>query len=220
AAAAYRAQLEPSDALTLDNVAYATASSVKQVSLLFISPVPADGAGLKSIPGVGVTTVSPNAYSPDDSANADVAIFEYSVPKALPTVSSLLVIPPPGDPLFNFTVEPASRLMLTSWPTTDPLTEGVNFRLLDLHSGEYFGQHAWMRAVVSGASGGLLMTGQREGHRFLATGFNPFPYLGKQNLPMSVLTLNMLSYLAGLGAQTSGFRTGEPWIVPAGVREI
>ena len=61
------------------------------------------------------------------------------------------------------------------------------------------------------------MRGHRQGHRIVATGFNPFPYLGNRNLPMSILTLNMLGYLAGFGAQTGGFHTGEPWTVPAGV---
>ena len=37
---------------------------------------------------------------------------------------------------------------------------------------------------------------------------------------MSILTLNLMSYLAGLGAQTSGYHTGEPWMVPAGVKTI
>jgi hypothetical protein len=216
----YRALLEPSDAFALDNVAYATASAVKQVLILFVSPAPADGEGLKLIPGVGVTTVTPSAYSPKELANSDLAIFEYAIPKELPTVNALLVMPPPGDPVFNFAVQPAARVQLTAWPTTDPLTDGVNFRLLTVHSGEYLAQHSWMQSVVSGGGGGLILAGQRQGHRFVATGFNPFPYLGRKNLPMSVLTLNLLSYLAGFGAQTLGFRTGEPWIVPAGVSEI
>jgi hypothetical protein len=77
-----------------------------------------------------------------------------------------------------------------------------------------------MQAVVSGNGGGLMLSGSRQGHRFVATGFNPFPYLGRDNLPMSILTLNVLGSLAGFGAQSSGYRTGEPWMVPAGVRAI
>lgn len=37
---------------------------------------------------------------------------------------------------------------------------------------------------------------------------------------MSILTLNMLGYLAGLGAQGTALRTGEPWLIPAGVRQV
>jgi hypothetical protein len=77
-----------------------------------------------------------------------------------------------------------------------------------------------MAAVVSGQGGGLLLRGERQGHRYIATGFNPFPYLGRRNLPMSVLTLNILSYLAGLGTSSAGFRTGQPWLTPAGVEII
>jgi len=66
----------------------------------------------------------------------------------------------------------------------------------------------------------LILAGDRQDHRYIATGLNPLPYLGKQNLPMSILTLNLLSHLAGLGAAETGYRTGESWIAPAGVREI
>jgi hypothetical protein len=96
----------------------------------------------------------------------------------------------------------------------------VNFRLLNLHGGEYLGQHPWLQAIVTGSGGALMLAGERSGHRIVALGFNPFPYLGRQNLPMSVLTLNSLSYLAGFGAETAGYHTGDPWIVPAGVNAI
>lgn len=219
-AAVYRAQLGPDDGFMIDNTAYAIGSAVKSVAVLFVSPTPADGASLRSIPGVSVATRAPNAYSPKDLANFDLAIFEYTAPKELPTVNTLLVMPPPGDPVFNFTAIPAPRVELTDWPTTDPLTDAVNFRLLNLRQGEYLGEHPWMQAVVTGNGGGLMLSGGRQGHRFVATGFNPFPYLGRENLPMSILTLNVLGSLAGFGAQTSGYRTGEPWMVPAGVNAI
>ena len=142
------------------------------------------------------------------------------MPKELPAGNALLVMPPGGDPVFNFAVRPADSIQIASWQRPDPLTDEVNFRLLELRHGEFFDLHPWMESIVSGNGGGLLLAGVRQGHRYVATGFNPFPYLGKQNLPMSVLTLNMLSYLAGLGADSVGYRTGEPWLVPAGVEKI
>ena len=219
-ARAYRAQLEPGDGFPLDNVAYATGSALAGVSILFVSPTPADGASLRSIPGVGLTTVPPARYTPAELTAADVAIFEYSVPKELPAVNTLLIMPPPGDPVFDFRLRAASRLDLTGWPSIDPLTDGVNFHLLRLSSGEYFGVHSWMQPVIGGSGGTLVLAGNRQGHRYVATGFNPLPYLGRANLPMSILTLNILSHLAGLGRPGGGLRTGEPWTVPAGVREI
>jgi hypothetical protein len=216
----YKVELAPSDALALDNVAYATAGSVKAVSILFISPTPDDASGLKSIPGVEVTAKTPDAYQPDDLANVDLAIFEYAAPRSIPAVNTMLVMPPPGNPVFGLLVTPAAQIQIAGWRQTDTLTDSVNFRLLTLRSGEYFGTHPWMSQVVSGDGGAILLKGERGGHRFVATGFNPFPYLGRRNLPMSVLTLNAISYLAGLGSSSAGYHTGEPWLVPAGVSSV
>jgi len=62
--------------------------------------------------------------------------------------------------------------------------------------------------VVGGDGGALLLKGERGAHRFVATGFNPFPYLGKRNLPMSVLTLNAikLSRRPGLEQRRLSYR--------------
>lgn len=215
----YRAVLAPADAFALDNVAYATAGSVRAVTILFITPTPADAVGLDTIPGAKVTVVAPDKFAPADLAKADVAVFEYSAPKALPPVNTLLVMPPP-DPVFGFAVAPASNIEIARWQKTDALTDAVNFRMLNLRNGEFFGQHPWMAAVVSGQGGGLILRGERQGHRYVATGFNPFPYLGRRNLPMSVLTLNLLGYLAGLGTNAGSYHTGEPWLVPAGVTGV
>ncbi len=216
----FSATLEPADAFPLDNTAWATAEAVGSISVLFVTPTPADAAGLASLYGVKLKTVAPENYSPADAARADLVIFEYAAPKELPPADALLVMPPAGEPVFGFTTAPATRIQIADWETPNPLTDGVNFRLFDLRAGELFGLHPWMEPVVDGDGGGLVLSGLREGHRFVATGFNPFPYLGKKNLPMSVLTLNLLSYLAGLGSDSAGYRTGEPWLVPAGVDKV
>ncbi|MGD0072711.1 MAG: BatA domain-containing protein [Candidatus Binataceae bacterium] len=219
-ASVYRAELQPSDSFPLDNVAFATAGAIKPIDVLFVSPVRADADSLGALPGVKVTVQSPENFSPANAVQADLTIFEYAVPKELPAGNALLVMPPGGDLVFNFSVRPAESIQIASWQRPDPLTDEVNFRLLELRRGEFFDLHPWMESIVSGNGGGLILAGTRQGHRYVATGFNPFPYLGKQNLPMSVLTLNMLSYLAGLGADSVGYRTGEPWLVPAGVAKI
>ncbi len=220
AAKIYKAELSPGDGFPLDNVAFATAGSVKSVSILFVSPHPGDAQGLDSIPGVTVATKSPDAFTPADLNNIDLAIFEFAAPKELPTVNSMLVMPPAGDPVFGIDSTSVASVQITRWSPIDPLTDAVNFRLLNIREGEVFGTHPWMESVVDGAGGSLLLRGERQGHRFVATGFNPFPYLGRRNLPMSIVTLNTLGYLAGVGANSGGFRTGQPWLVPAGVHDV
>src|ERR1700683_4488341 len=215
----YKAELSPRDGFSLDNIAYATAGSVKSVSILFVSPRPGDANGLDSIPGVRVSAKSPDAFTPADLNNIDLAIFECEAPEELPTVHSMMVMPPAGEPVFGFEATPSAQIQIARWIPTDPLSDSVNFRLLNIGQGELFASHPWMESAVDGAGGSLMLHGERQGHRFLATGFNPFPYLGKRNLPMSILTLNALGYLAGVGANSGGYRTGQPRLVAGGVAD-
>jgi len=220
AADVYRAELSPTDGFPLDNLAYAAAGSMRAVTILFVSPTPEDARGLESIPGVAVTARTPEAYAPPELAGADVALFQYATPKELPSVNALFVMPPASDSALGFTATLTDQVNIAGWRKTDPLADSVNFRLLNLRAGELFGAHPWMSEVVAGQDGALLLRGERDGHRYVAAGFNLFPYLGERNLPMSVLTLNVLSYLAGLGADSAGYRTGQPWLVPAGVAQV
>jgi len=218
-AAVYRAQLSPADAFALDNVAYATSAAGESLHLLFVSPTPADAQGLAGLPGISVQTVAPQDYSPANS-KADLIVFEYAVPKELPGANALLVMPPPGDPVFDLRDVGGATTQITSWRTPDPLTDGVNFRLLALRQAQSFAPHTWLAPVVTSNLGGLILAGSHEGHRYVAMGINPFPYLGSRNLPMSILTLNILGYLSGFGAVEQGYRTGRPWVVPAGITSI
>jgi Aerotolerance regulator N-terminal len=216
---AYRADLKPADSFALDNVAWATPAAGAQIQVLFVSPTPADAAGLRSLPQLSLRTVAPENYSPE-AARADLLIFEYGMPKELPAANALLVMPPGGDDVFGLRLMPGATTQITDWRSPDALTDGVNFRLLSPRQPESFAAHPWMQSVVNSNLGSLIMQGTHEGHHYVVLGFNPFPYLGRSNLPMSVLTLNILSYLSGFGSEDAGYRTGEPWIVPAGVSEI
>ena len=174
---------------------------------------------MQYLPQLNVHTLAPENYSPEN-AKADLLIFEYGVPKELPAANALLVMPPGGDDVFGLRVVAGATTQITDWRSPDPLTDGVNFRLLSLRQPESFAVHPWMQSIVNSNLGSVLMEGKHQGHRYVVLGFNPFPYLGRRNLPMSVLTLNILGYLSGFGSEDKGYRTGEPWIVPAGVTRI
>lgn len=220
AAQVYRARLKPDDGFALDNVAYAVGRQGRELTVVFVSPTPEHGASLALLPGVKVRSLAAASFSPADFAGADLAVFEYAVPRIRPPVDTMLVVPPAGDLLFGLEAASAAHLRITEWPQTDPLTESVNADLLDPGAGEYFLPHRWLRTVARGARGGLILAGRRWGRRFVVLGFDPFPYRGRRNLPLSVLTLNVLAQLGELGGQERLLRTGQPWRVPSGVTRI
>jgi hypothetical protein len=53
-----------------------------------------------------------------------------------------------------------------------------------------------------------VLAGEREGRRYVATGFDLLPYLGKRNLPISIFTLNLLGWLADQAGQPPSLKTG------------
>jgi hypothetical protein len=55
----------------------------------------------------------------------------------------------------------------------------------------------------------LAIALEYQGFRYLALGFDPFPYLGRENLPVSIFTLNLLEWLYE-GSGGIGLATGEP----------
>jgi hypothetical protein len=48
--------------------------------------------------------------------------------------------------------------------------------------------------IIEGPNGALAFAVERRGIRYLTLGFDPLPYLGRENLPMSVFTLNVLDW--------------------------
>jgi hypothetical protein len=60
---------------------------------------------------------------------------------------------------------------------------------------------------VESSEGPLVFATERQGIRYLTLGFDPFPYLGRENLPMSVLTLNIVDWFfqnTGVGSRGTG----------------
>jgi hypothetical protein len=62
--------------------------------------------------------------------------------------------------------------------------------------------------IIESPNGPLAFAVERQGVRYLALGFDPFPYLGREHLPMSIFTLNLLDWFLVSGAVSQA--TGEP----------
>ena len=63
--------------------------------------------------------------------------------------------------------------------------------------------------VIESPNGALAFAAERQGVRYLTLGFDPLPFLGRHNLPMSIFTLNFFDWFFESGG-SSGQATGEP----------
>jgi hypothetical protein len=63
--------------------------------------------------------------------------------------------------------------------------------------------------ILESPNGALVFAVEQRGTRYLTLGFDPLPYLGRENLPMSIFTLNFLDWFFE-SASARSQATGEP----------
>ena len=203
----YRARLLVEDGLRLDNEAYAVLPPPTAVSGLLVTPLPAHASGLSQIPALRLEQVSPQAYRPDMAARFPFVIFHLTAPASLPPSNAAFVLPPEANAVFPLG-RSAAEPDMTRWTVGHPLVSYVHVPLLKPAFGQALSPPAWSKTVVHATPGPLIVAGERRGYRYAAVGFDLLPYLGQRNLPVSILTLNLLSWLAGQAGQPPSLKTG------------
>ena len=204
----HEAEIDARDPLILDNRRFAVPTNTRNLKILGISPRPQALMSLRHIAGVSLDVVSPADYGKTDRSGYDLEIFHLSSPAALPATPLLLVLPPETNPLVQLG-KPVSRVVVSDWREAHPLTRYLNFTLLRPPYAHPFKPKIPGETVIESPAGSLVLALERQGVRYLVLGFDPFPYLGRENLPISIFTLNFLDwFLERTGA--AGNATGEP----------
>ena len=204
----YEAEIDARDALPLDNRRFALSPKSQDLHVLGISPLPQTLASLRSIPGVTVDTVAPDDYLKVDRSGYNFEIFHFSFPAALPQNPALFILPPANNFLADLE-KPISRPVVSSWREPHPLTRYVNFTLFRPSYARPLKPKVVGESIIETPSGPLVFAVEHDGIRYLVLGFDPFPFLGRENLPISVFTLNFLDWFFE-NAGKRGKNTGEP----------
>ncbi len=194
----YEAEIDHRDALPLDNRRFAVPPKSQSLRILAISPRPHSLASLRNIPGVTLEIISPEDYEKSERTGYALEIFHFSTPAALPQNPALFVLPPNANTLVD--LESAiSRVVVSSWREPHVLTRYINFALFRPSYGRPLKPQTPGETIVESPQGVLVFAAQRQGIRYLVLGFDPFPYLGRENLPMSIFTLNFFDWFNSSG---------------------
>jgi hypothetical protein len=106
-----------------------------------------------------------------------------------------------GAPIFN--------VQISSWREPHGLTRYINFSLLRPTYARPLKPQSPGQVIIDSPAGALAFAIERPGMRYLILGFDPLPYLGRDNLPMSIFALNFLDwFFESAGARSQA--TGEP----------
>lgn len=212
-ATTYRARLFVEDGLAVDNEAYAVLPALTTVPVLLVTPSSEAARSLGQIPNLKLERVSPQDYNPARATGFPLVLFHLTAPETLPPTNAAFILPPDGNTLFPLG-KAAAHPAITQWTAVHPLTSYVTFSLLSPAYAQAFLPVSWCKPVVSATVGPLVLAGEREGRRYVAVGFDVLPYLGKQNLPTSILTLNLLGWLAEQAEQPPALKTGATLTLP------
>jgi hypothetical protein len=195
-------RIAESDALALDNAAWAVTSGQRPSRVLLVT----EGnvfleRALALRPGVSVARTTPSDYSPDlpVSKPFDLVVFDGFVPQVLPSTASLLVIDPPSEsPL----VRAGDELPVVSIHATQPaspLLSNVALDTVHINRTRQLQLPDWADPVLETADTPLLIAGERQGQRVALLGFD----LHQSDLPLQpafpVLVQNLLGWLVPSG---------------------
>jgi Ca-activated chloride channel family protein len=206
----YEVEIEARDALPVDNRRFAVPPATQNLRILGISPRPQALNSLRSIAGVTLDLIPPQEYDKIDRSGYGLEIFHYAVPPVLPGNPALFVLPPDNNPLVDLE-KPISRPAVSSWREPHPLTRYVNFALFRPAFSRPLRPRISGESIIESPAGPLVFAAEQRGLRQLVLGFDIFPYLGRENLPVSVFTLNLLDwFFHGSGAESRA--TGVPLI--------
>ncbi|HVO96239.1 MAG TPA: BatA domain-containing protein [Terriglobales bacterium] len=208
----YAAEINGRDALPLDNRRYAVAPASRELKVLAVTPQPQAVASLKSIPGVSVDVIAPSDYEKLGRTGYGLEIFQFSTPNQLPRTPTLFILPPANSPLVQLGA-PLANVNVTGWREPHGLTRYINFSLFQLPYARPLIPQVPGETVMETGRGALVFAHERQGVRYLALGFDPLPYLGRSNLPMSIFTLNVFDWFFDNSSAQSQ-TTGEP--IPLG----
>jgi hypothetical protein len=204
----YEVEIDARDALALDNRRFAVAPGSRNLRILAVTPRPQAASSLKSIQGVNVDVISPTEYGKTDRAAYGLEIFHYASPQQLPDNPALFILPPEGNSLVDMG-PPTANAQVSSWREPNGLTRYVNFSLFRPTYARPLRPQTAGQVIIESPSGPLAFAVEQRGRRYLALGFDPLPYLGRDNLPMSIFTLNFLDwFFEASGARSQA--TGEP----------
>lgn len=227
-ALAYHAQLEEdspahNDATNKDNDQWIGRENLGQ-RLFVASAESVERLGLSAVRGTSVVPLSAaelDTFSRSkttqggvEATSGDLLVIHRLSTSTIPALPTLLVA---GEINGEFSLgAQGSSLTPTRWENSHSITSYLNLPLLSLPQGFALRGPAWSRAIVHSSIGPLLLAGERDGVRFVATGFELFPFEGKRAPLLSILTFNILKWLGGSTQAPGVVAVGESVELPAG----
>ncbi len=203
------------DILEADNHAYALMPERRRVRVLVVS----QGntylqAALLLDEYLEVTVVTPEETLPN--SEFDVTILDAVAPELSSNHGARLYLnPPAGTPLEYKGKKEINNFGFDTWDKKSPFLRWMALGNVQALRGHAFKTEKSDHVVGASELGPILVSGQREGKRFLALGFDPRDSDFVLRVGWPLFLLNAINTFASEDTSyISSYRTGEVWNVP------
>jgi hypothetical protein len=207
--------LSEPDSIYVDNTGYLLVGTTQSKNILLVTTNDSTGNSL-GLDKLSAEAISPQSYTMlTDELKKEfrLIIFHAVCPGTQPGVPSLIISPPLDCNLFPGQKE-VSNPVFSSWKTENAITSYLNFNLIRPNRSVVFQPSNWAETVISVEQGPALLAGEKDGIRYAVSGFELLPFEGKSTPAVSILTLNLFSWLSSGGEFQDTMRTGAQIQVP------
>ncbi|MGH7960368.1 MAG: vWA domain-containing protein [Candidatus Binatia bacterium] len=199
------ARLEQDDALAVDNQALAWLAERHERRLVLVSAAQNLREELErvsqAIPGLKLTIVTPEAFTPAALGSKDIVLFHRFVPSGKIAANSLYIFPPPDNPLFPVIAE-AADLSILDWREGHEILRNLRYvDALPFKTARVLALPSWAQVLISSRTRNgevpLALTGEKDGHRVacLAFDLDTGNLTNSDNMTLLLLFLNTLRWL-------------------------
>ena len=200
-----------SDDLPADDVAYALLPERRRARILVVSPGNTYlEASLLLDEYLDVSQIAPGAALPD--GKFDVAILDGVAPPLSERVGAALYLNPPaeGSPVsLGAAIEDFG---FDTWERKSAVLRFMSMGDIQVSKGHSFKPAPGDKVLGASDHGPILVSGAREGHRFVALGFDPRDSDLVLRIAWPLFVLNSINaFIEEDTGYVSSFRTGDVW---------
>ena len=213
------AQLEVTDALAVDNVAYGWIRPVTRARLLLISapsPLIDDLRALAAAtPALELQVVRPEDFRPEQAQRATVTIFHRVAPEVPPPTNALYIYPPRDNPFFPASGD-AINVEVLDWDARHAALQSLRpLASLPLQRARIIAAPDWSQTLLWSRTiereFPLAFAGEHDGQRIACITFDleAERLLSTDNVNFFLFFMNLLGWLTPEPVDAAVLHTGE-----------
>ena len=213
-----------SDAFLLDNYAWYVRGGVQADRILIASDRTERELNVAKISGYSFDVIKPEEFALTNLSGYGMIIFDRFAPVDLPSKNTLFIVPPVQKEFDFRTTASVENQELSFYAPDHELLRYLDFSVTRRFSASLVEGPDWAEPILAVRQGSLGLAGAVRGFRYMSLGFDPFPFLGRQDLGGSVLLLNILTWLgqkqtdsSQLSREILNFNDAESWRYVDGV---